>query len=75
MRTLRFGKPYNIPDGYDRDIERIIDVMWNFRFNLSPRQAYDMWSEYSDTYCAGWLILDSYSDQEIYMALTESEDD
>ncbi len=42
--------------------------------NLSLEQAHQCWAEYSDDYCAGWLVFDAADPvAEIWRAITRWE--
>lgn len=42
---------------FPEDIKRIMKVGIDIGFMISPSKAYSIWSDYSDTFCAGWLNL------------------
>ena len=43
---------------YYSDCQCICDVAKEFNLNLTLEQAEDVWSTWSDTVAAGWLIVD-----------------
>jgi hypothetical protein len=61
ITLTRHSKPWT--EHYQYDVERICKAFAQRDMHCSEQQAYDMWSEYSDTYAAGWLFLpDSNAD-------------
>ena len=70
LKNIDTGIPY----GYENDVRRIQDVMYKAGFPMSRQEAYDRWSDYSDSLCAGWIFLPE-NDGDIVYNLTEWEDD
>jgi hypothetical protein len=50
---------------YVEDINRLVSVAEKFGYYLTKRDAEWVWEEYSNSYAAGWLIMDGYSDQTL----------
>lgn len=75
MRRLRYDLEYS-PVRYPADCDRICRVLGSYGIVVSLHDAERMWGEYSESLCAGWLILPE-SDEEIFETLTipVSEDD
>lgn len=48
-------KKFTYPD----DVERIVKIMKSKGLKITPELANELWEEYSESYCAGWLILPS----------------
>ncbi len=74
VRVLKTIIDLGIPDGYAFDVERIQTVMYKAGFPMSRQEAYSRWEAYSDSLCAGWLMLPK-DDNDIVINLTEWEDD
>lgn len=57
MRTLI--KPFDrlIPVEYIADCERIVKQALLGGYDLTLHQAQELWEDFSDGYCAGWLYL------------------
>lgn len=53
---------------YPEDCKRIRQVLRDRGFNLTFKECEELWEYYSDSYAAGWLILDSHSDNDIHYA-------
>lgn len=50
---------------HSNDVERIVRIFASKGVMLDPLRAYMAWSEYSDSYAAGWLSLGN-SDEDVY---------
>jgi predicted solute-binding protein len=50
------------------DVERIQKLMVSKGYYSTLKMSANMWEEYSDTYCAGWLGLPE-SDEELFNIL------
>ena len=42
---------------YPEDITRIIRVASECGIELTPETAANLWEDYSDGFCAGWMVL------------------
>jgi hypothetical protein len=42
---------------YPEDIKRIVHACETYGYSLSEADAERFWSDYSESYCAGWLTL------------------
>ncbi len=74
---LRYQKRDGIPR-YPNDCIRIARVLREEGYSVTLSQAEEMWDNFSDTYAAGWLGLDIYSDEDLKRILidnNEGEDD
>lgn len=56
-------------ESYPKDVTRIVRAFAAQGFHCSRLQARELWEQYSDSMCAGWLIVDSYDDVGIVQAL------
>lgn len=54
---------------YMGDCIRLVQVAMNNGVVLTERQAHHLWSEYSDLYCATWLMMNDMDDTEIWRNL------
>lgn len=63
---------------YQSDCDRIVSVCALAGYEVSVHAANFAWEAYSDTYAAGWLRMDSFSDeglvQIVRQYLTEAPD-
>lgn len=48
------------------DLQRIRKVFFDRGYDVTHTQCAQLWSSYSEAFAANWLILDSYTDDEIY---------
>ncbi len=54
------------------DVAKLVKIFADRGYDCSPDLAYTIWSTYSeDVYCAGWLIMKAYSDEELFNILFE----
>lgn len=42
---------------YPNDIKRLLKVLYDRGFIASPEQATILWEKYSDSMCAGWMMM------------------
>lgn len=47
----------NIPESYREDVKQIVESCCRQGLVITPKQAFNAWSNYSDGYAAGWLGL------------------
>lgn len=74
MRKLKYLDRLNaVPSDYLEDSLRIQRALRNAGYEVSLSEAYRMWDERSDDWCAGWLNLPD-TDEEIIQDLTEEDD-
>lgn len=77
MKRARFNRPQGA--WHPEDVKRLRGVANDRGYLISMTDAEAAWDAYSDTLCAGWLGLDSYSDEELwgritpYLAFEESD--
>ena len=64
MKKLKFKDPYNSHYEYTSDIERIVKVFANRGYEISYEDAVRAWEAFSDSMCAGWMILGS--DEQVF---------
>jgi hypothetical protein len=70
MRTIKVKKENWHLKNYKKDIERIQETLMDKGFYATEEQCVELWELYSDNeFCAGWLVMDSYSKIEIYDAI------
>lgn len=72
---LRYLKPEPIPEERQKDCSLISAALWASGIPASQEECYHMWQNYSDSVCAGWIIVPKDT-QEIVDILVEpySED-
>jgi len=61
------GRKENLNDEFDfpNDVEKIVLSYKKNGIIITKKQAEEIWLEYSDTFCAGWLMLPKERD-EVY---------
>jgi hypothetical protein len=64
MKKLRFKKDYNHHYEYQSDIGRIVQVFAERGYEISESDAVLVWEKYSDSMCAGWMMLGE--DDEVF---------
>ncbi len=42
------------------DVDRIVAIAAENGYAVTPRQAYRAWADFSESSCAGWMMLDDY---------------
>ncbi len=57
MKKLKFKDPYNHHYEYTNDIDRIVKIFAERGYEISHEDAVRAWEEFSESYCAGWMIL------------------
>lgn len=65
------GELYKVD--YPQDCQRIRQALWNYGYDATLRDAEDLWRKYSDTMCAGWLMVDGYTMESITKIIEEME--
>lgn len=61
---------FSFPD----DVRRIVELLDSKGIIITPSEAEELWSIYSDDWCAGWLILPS-NDNELFRIIIEQAKD
>ena len=46
---------YDVPDRYRDDCHRIQQALLNHGYTSDIQDCYELWSDYSDRYAAGWI--------------------
>ncbi len=64
LKRLKFKEQYNHHYEYTNDIDRIVEIFAQRGYEISHTDACRAWEEYSDSMCAGWLILGE--DDEVF---------
>lgn len=73
--SFRYLERLTVPTEYKQDVDHIRQVLEDAgvdTYHLSNYDIYQMWSNYSDSLCAGWLRLPS--DKGIVDILVEEDD-
>lgn len=68
MRLLQLKNGYSVPEDYIPDCIKIKEAFKEHGYAASLWQCYDVWSEYSESYAAGWLSVPT-SNNEIFESL------
>lgn len=72
---LKIKEFVNLPVDYTYvDIMRIINVCAKHNVEITPDEAEELWSMYSDDYCAQWLGLPD-SDEYLFEIIIEKAKD
>lgn len=67
MKTLRFSpRHYSHDTGYPEDILRMQAVCINNGYGIGRLDCQRIWEEHSETFCAGWLMMEGYTDLELW---------
>ena len=56
MKTLD-DRNENFGYTYSYDVDKIVEAYKDNGYDITRQQAYNIWSEYSDGMCAGWIHL------------------
>lgn len=48
---------YDVPDRYRYNCQRIQQVLLDHGYTSDIQDCYELWSDYSDRYAAGWISL------------------
>lgn len=62
------------PTSYDRDIERIVQVMEDYGYICAYETAYKAWTNHSEMFAAGWLSLPE-ADRTLFHYIKEQLED
>lgn len=66
MKKLVFRNPYVEEFRYPKDLKRIVKVFADRGYEISEQDALSAWELYSDSMCAGWLVLGTDDDFVFY---------
>lgn len=57
---------------YQSDVKRLhgVAIAEGF-YDFTIKEIQQIWEDYSETYCAGWLIMDGYTDDELVYILED----
>jgi hypothetical protein len=64
MKKLKVKAPYNHHMEYRHDIQRIVEIFAKRGYEISESDAVITWEQFSDSMCAGWMILGT--DDEVF---------
>lgn len=56
------------------DVAHLIAVALKHGYIISPNDAIHVWREHSDTMCAGWLMMEFYTDDALMDVLLSYTD-
>jgi len=65
MRKATF-KPEESDDRRYRDVAPIVDALAQLGIEISPKDAYEAWSAYSESMAAGWLFYPETAQQFLH---------
>ncbi|RKZ94985.1 MAG: hypothetical protein DRQ40_04700 [Gammaproteobacteria bacterium] len=54
---------------YPKDILRLRTVFADNGFSITQEQASQLWQMHSENWAAGWLVMDGYTDKQLFKAL------
>ncbi len=74
FKYTQYREQERIPRSRMDDVLRIRKALWDKGVNTYLIDAYLMWDEYSESLCAGWIILPE-TDEEIFNILVSTEDE
>lgn len=72
MYKLRYNTEREVPQNRRHDCKKIVEALYCRGVHISMNEAYEAWDNYSDSLCAGWIILPKTSG-EICDILLEEE--
>jgi hypothetical protein len=64
MKKLKVKEQYNHHFEYKNDIDRIVKIFADRGYEISATDAIHAWEQFSDSMCAGWMILGD--DNEVF---------
>lgn len=64
-RSLRLTL-HNRREAYPEDISKVQCAVINHGYDCTREEAAALWEAYSDSECAGWLLLEGYSEDGIW---------
>lgn len=56
-------------EDYPLDVTRVQHAVIARGYNCTREQARDLWQAYSDSMCAGWLLMDGWSEGGVWKAV------
>lgn len=65
-----FENHTSVDDCYGWDCQYIRNVAATMGLTINLGQAREIWLDWSDKVCAGWLMINEESDEEIKQAIT-----
>lgn len=63
MSRIRLAK---LDEDYPKDVTGIQSAVLNHGYECSRKQAEQLWLEYSDSMCAGWIYVEGRSEDNIW---------
>jgi hypothetical protein len=57
---------------YPEEVRRFVAVAEHAGYRLTPQDAHAIWRQYSDGLCAGWLMSEGLSDEQILETLLDN---
>jgi hypothetical protein len=58
MKKLALKEKYNHHLEFPEDTDRIVKIFADRGYEISHNDAYHSWEHFSNSRCAGWMILD-----------------
>lgn len=55
---------------YPEDVKRIQQVLADKGYEASPAECEALWNMYSDSMCAGWMVISEESDEYIFNCIS-----
>lgn len=69
MKKLVYKSSINLHHYYKKDIDRIRKIFFDRGYEITDDVIVLAWKEFSESWCAGWLVLDSFTNDEIFESL------
>lgn len=67
MRTIKVKKNNWHITEYKKDIEKIQEALIDKGYYATSEQCAELWELFSEEeYCAGWLVIDNYSKEQVF---------
>jgi hypothetical protein len=63
IRLIYRRVPEDDQDAFPEDVRRIVEIGYRRGFEVADADAQDAWTDFSDSHCAGWLILPADDDE------------
>jgi len=65
MKKIKIKDNNNRHFAYNRDIDRIVNIFADRGYEITRSDALKSWEMFSDSYAAGWMILDE-NDEDVF---------
>jgi hypothetical protein len=65
MRSTKLDGTIKVPNTYLSDCKLIKSILFEAGYDISLNDIYEIWDAVSERSCAGWLMVGTYSPEEI----------